>query len=158
MMTGNMQSLTNFIFTYVYLKKKLSNKEKADVIILSSLLVAYFCGCIISSVLLNTGPNKAESNARYATLGLLIAVVIKLFASKTYVVLECDKASCLSDGCPTSQFLFDNSEKLHPSRFDHAITKPVESNNHVVRGIGDDNEMKTPEDIHDKTPQELCKV
>lgn len=157
MMTGNMQNLTNFFFTYLYLKTELSNKEKADIIILSSLLIAYFLGCVISSILLNIGSRSAVDNARYATLGLLVAVAIKLFASKAYVALECDKASCLCDFCPTSQFIFENSAQIHHYCVDHINTGPVKPTNSISRDIEalSSTEITRQDDIHVHLPYEL---
>ena len=163
MMTGNMQNLTNLFFTYIYLKKEISNKEKADIIILSSLLIAYFLGCVISSILLNIGSNSAIDNARYATLGLLVVVAIKLFASKTYVALECDRSSCLCDFCPTSQFIFENSAQLHHYCVDHLNTGPIKPVDSISRDIENSTasnvEMTRQDDIVVRLPpQELSKT
>ena len=152
MMTGNMQNLTNFFFTCIYLRKELSKKEKADIIILSSLLVAYFIGCVVSSILLNIRSGNPVENARYATLGLLIAVVITLFASKAYVVLECDKSSCLHDSCPTSQFIFENSAQIHHYCMEHLHARSVEHNDHISRDVESVTEITRQGDVHVHLP------
>ena len=105
------------------MRNQLNEKEKGDIIIFIMLLIAYFLGAVVSSLLLRLNDGDLDA-ARYASLGLLIMVGLKLVASKAYVVLECEKSSCFGKSFPTTQFIYDNS-KLKYSKSCHFCRNDV---------------------------------
>lgn len=132
MMTGNMQSLSFFMFNLCYVHKTFNEKEKADAIIYGMLLVGYFLGACLSALVLEINGGDAQN----ACLYLIVAVFLKLLASQIYSTCECDKLLFFRKYFPSTQIILDNC--LHP-HFHHPLSLRNTYQNVDLSVIGDDH-------------------